>query len=255
MSQPPEPAARRPTARLNALARLDYPDIEILVMDNNTPDPAVWRPLQQHYQRLGPRFRFFHTDDLPGFKAGALNALLEHTSPAAQVIAVLDADYQVYSNWLYELVPHFADAQIGFIQARQDCRDTSKSPFKGCCNAEYQGFFNVGMVIRNDHDAIIQHGTMILIRRTALDALRWPNWCICEDAELGLRLLEQGYQAGYQPASYGPGLSPDTSLDFKTQRYRWVYGALQILKHHAAALLTGKRSALTRAQRYHFLAA
>src|SRR5262249_51191133 len=44
---------------LDALARMDYPDFEVLVIDNNTKDEAVWRPVEAHCARLGPRFRFF----------------------------------------------------------------------------------------------------------------------------------------------------------------------------------------------------
>ncbi|MHB1016219.1 MAG: glycoside hydrolase family 17 protein, partial [Desulfurivibrionaceae bacterium] len=45
---------------LNALAQLDYPRYEVLVIDNNTKDPAVWQPVEAHCLKLGPRFRFFH---------------------------------------------------------------------------------------------------------------------------------------------------------------------------------------------------
>ena len=31
---------------LNALANLDYPDFEVLIIDNNTKDPAVWEPVR-----------------------------------------------------------------------------------------------------------------------------------------------------------------------------------------------------------------
>ena len=36
---------------LDALARLDYPDFEVLVIDNNTRDEAVWRPVEAHCAR------------------------------------------------------------------------------------------------------------------------------------------------------------------------------------------------------------
>lgn len=110
------------------------------------------------------------------------------------------------------------------------------------------------MVIRNDHDAIIQHGTMTLIRRSALDRLGWAQWCICEDAELGLRMLENGFSTGYTPLSYGKGLTPDTFNDFKKQRFRWAYGAVQIVKQHSWSLIAGRSEALSTMQRYHFLA-
>ena len=71
------PAYNEPPAMLietlDALARLDYPDFEVLVIDNNTRDEAVWRPVEAHCAALGARFRFFHVAPLAGFKAGALN--------------------------------------------------------------------------------------------------------------------------------------------------------------------------------------
>jgi multisubunit Na+/H+ antiporter MnhB subunit len=42
---------------LDALAKLDYPDFEVLVIDNNTRDEAVWRPVEIHCAKLGARFR------------------------------------------------------------------------------------------------------------------------------------------------------------------------------------------------------
>ncbi|OGR20265.1 MAG: hypothetical protein A3J85_02950 [Desulfobacula sp. RIFOXYA12_FULL_46_16] len=47
---------------------------------------------------------------------------------------------------------------------------------------------------------------------------------------------------------------PDIFMDFKKQRYRWAYGAVQIMRHHAEALFFKGRSRLTYGQRYHFLA-
>src|SRR5690606_40391149 len=80
---------------LNALARLEYPDFEVIVIDNNTADEAKWRPVEAHCAHLGPRFRFFHVSPLAGFKAGALNFALQQTAADAQIIAVIDSDYKV----------------------------------------------------------------------------------------------------------------------------------------------------------------
>ncbi|HDS1746371.1 MULTISPECIES: glycosyltransferase [Pseudomonas] len=249
-NEPPEMVKQT----LDALAALDYPDYEVLVIDNNTKDPAVWEPLKAHCEKLGERFKFFHVNPLAGFKGGALNYLLPHTAKDAEVIAVIDSDYCVDRNWLKHMVPHFADPKIAVVQSPQDYRDQHESAFKKLCYSEYKGFFHIGMVTRNDRDAIIQHGTMTMTRRTVLEELGWAEWCICEDAELGLRVFEKGLSAAYAHNSYGKGLMPDTFIDFKKQRFRWAYGAIQIIKHHAAALLRGKGSELTRGQRYHFLA-
>ncbi|HOP18135.1 MAG TPA: glycosyltransferase, partial [Gammaproteobacteria bacterium] len=198
---------------LDALAGLDYPDFEVLVIDNNTRDEAVWQPVQAHCEKLGARFRFFHVAPLSGFKAGALNFALRQTDPAAEVVAVIDSDYVVEANWLRELVPFLEDPKMAIVQAPQDYRDGDENLFKAMCNAEYRGFFRIGMVTRNERNAIIQHGTMTMVRRSVLDEVEgWSEWCITEDAELGLRIFERGYAATYIPHSYGKGLMPDTFL-------------------------------------------
>jgi len=249
-NEPPEMVK----ATLDALTRLDYDNFEVIVLDNNTHDAAVWRPVEAHCATLGPRFRFFHIDDVQGFKAGALNEALARTDVAAEFIAVIDSDYQVAPNWLRVALPFFAKKEIAVVQAPQDYRDQGGSLFKAMCYEEYRGFFHIGMVERNEADAIIQHGTMTIVRRAALEEVGgWSEWCITEDTELGLKLFERGYSAAYIPISLGRGVMPDTLGAFMVQRYRWVYGAMQIMKRHARAVFLG-RAELTNAQRYQFMA-
>jgi exo-beta-1,3-glucanase (GH17 family)/cellulose synthase/poly-beta-1,6-N-acetylglucosamine synthase-like glycosyltransferase len=240
---------------LDSLAALDYPRFEVVVVDNNTKDPSTWKPVQSHCETLGPRFRFFHVDPLSGYKAGALNYAMRNTDAEAEVIAVIDADYQVSPAWLRDLVPAFSDPGVAIAQAPQDYRDGSQNAFKAMCMAEYAGFFHIGMITRNERNAIIQHGTMTMVRRTALEAVGgWAEWCITEDAELGLRLFQAGHKAFYIPRTYGRGLMPDTFADYSKQRFRWAYGAVMTIRHHYQSLLGIKASKLTAGQRYHFLA-
>ncbi len=240
---------------LNGLAKLDYPCFEVIVMDNNTKDPEIWRPVKAHCKTLGSQFRFYHEDRLPGFKAGALNFALDRTDSEASVIAVIDSDYVVDASWLRDLAPRFLKPQVAIVQAPQDYRDDRQNLFKAMCYAEYRGFFNIGMVVRNERNAIIQHGTMTMVRKKVLEEVgAWAEWCITEDAELGLKIFEKGYEAFYVPKSYGWGLMPDTFVDFKKQRFRWAYGSVQIMKFHLRALLNKETTQLTYGQRYHFVA-
>jgi cellulose synthase/poly-beta-1,6-N-acetylglucosamine synthase-like glycosyltransferase len=244
------PAYREPPemlkATLDAVSRLDYPNFECVVVINNTPDPAMWQPVEEHCQTLGDRFRFLNIQKLEGFKAGALRVALAHTSPDAEIIGIIDADYAVTPDWLADLVPVFADPKVGLVQAPQDHRDGSRSPLHQIMNGEYAGFFDIGMIQRNECNAIIVHGTMCLIRRTALDAAGgWSSDTICEDTDLGLSIIEAGWQAHYTNQRYGHGLLPDTFEAFKKQRDRWAAGGLQIVRKHwrrflpGASLLTG----------------
>jgi exo-beta-1,3-glucanase (GH17 family)/cellulose synthase/poly-beta-1,6-N-acetylglucosamine synthase-like glycosyltransferase len=250
------PAYREPPemlkATLDSVARLDYPNFECVVVINNTPDPAFWQPVEEHCRALGERFKFLNVQNLAGFKAGALRLALAHTADDAEIIGVIDADYAVTSDWLKDLVPAFADTDVGLVQAPQDHRDGARSLTHRAMNGEYAGFFDVGMVERNQENAIIVHGTMCLIRRTALaSAGGWSSDTICEDTDLGLAILEQGWHAHYTSRRYGYGLLPDTFAQFKTQRHRWAYGGTQIIKKHWSRFLPGA-SRLSPAQRREF---
>ena len=238
---------------LNALSRLDYDNYEVILLDNNTPDPEVWRPVEEHCRLLGEQFRFFHLDNVKGFKAGALNHALALSDPQATHIAVIDSDYQVQPFWLRRAMPYFASPAIALVQGPQDYRDHYENPFKAMAYEEYRGFFHIGMVERNEHNAIIQHGTMTIVTKSALAEVGgWSEWCITEDTELGLKLFEAGFEAAYIPQAMGAGLEPDTLEAFMSQRYRWVYGAMQMLKHHKGPIFAGTK-ALSWEQRYQFL--
>ncbi len=247
-NEPPEMVI----ATIDSLAALDYPHFEVLVLDNNTRDEALWKPLEARCAELGPRFRFFHLENWPGFKAGALNFGLSQTDPRAEVVGVVDADYVVSPDWLACLMPHFDAPDVAVVQAPQAHRDWETQAFRRMCNWEFDGFFRIGMHHRNERNALIQHGTMTLVRRIALDEVGgWSEWCICEDTELGLRLIEKGYDTRYVDHVLGRGLTPSDFAAIKSQRFRWAFGAMQILKHHLPAMLG--RSRLNMAQRYHFL--
>jgi cellulose synthase/poly-beta-1,6-N-acetylglucosamine synthase-like glycosyltransferase/exo-beta-1,3-glucanase (GH17 family) len=252
------PAYREPAEMLkqtlDSCAAIAYPNFEVVVVINNTPEERYWAPIEAHCQALGPRFKFLNFPELPGFKAGALNAALGATHPDAEIIAVIDADYIVHQDWLKDLVSYFADPKVGLVQAPQDHRDGAQSLLKTMMNSEYAGFFDIGMVQRNEDNAIVQHGTMCMVRRDALEQVGgWKHDTIVEDTELGLRLLEAGWLAHYTNRRYGFGLLPDTYRAFKTQRHRWAYGAVQIIKKHWRHMLPSSRT-LTPAQKRSFVA-
>ncbi|HJW05582.1 MAG TPA: glycosyltransferase family 2 protein [Rhodanobacter sp.] len=237
---------------LDSLAALDYANFEVLVIDNNTKDPAVWGPVKDYCEKLGSRFRFFHLEPWPGFKAGALNFGLKETAPEADVVAVIDADYVVRPDWLATLTGHFHDPKVAVVQCPQSHRDFEHNRFRRMTAWEFDGFFRIGMHHRNERNAIIQHGTMTMVRRSALEGTGgWSEWTICEDAELGLRLMHAGYELVYVDELMGKGLTPADFKAYKSQRYRWAFGAMQILKGRWQWMT--QKGPLSAGQRFHFL--
>lgn len=252
-NEPPELVEKT----LRALANLDYPAYEVILIDNNTPDEDTWQPLAEVCQELG--FKCLHLDQWPGYKSGALNFALSMTHPQAEIIGVIDADYIVQPDYLRKIVPYFEDPQIAFVQTPQDYRDYEQSRFFQAAYDGYKYFFALSMPARNERNAIIFCGTMGLLRKSVLQEIGgWDEWCITEDAEASLRILNRGYQSLYVDQSFGRGLMPLNFEGLKKQRFRWAFGGVQILKKHWNKLMPWARwldaeNRLTGAQRYFYL--
>lgn len=229
-------------ATLESLRALDYPSYEIQVLDDNTDDEALWRPVEAWCAEHC--VSFVHLSDWPGYKSGALNYALTHMVPdSCELIGVIDSDYQIDAHFLKRCAPLFADESVGFIQAPQDYRDWEHAPFYRRLYYSYRYFFAVSQPSRNERDGAIFAGTMGLIRRPALEAVGgWDEWCITEDAELSMRLLRAGWSGLHVDSSFGKGIMPLTFEALKGQRFRWCFGGIQILRRHWRSMLPGART-------------
>lgn len=197
-------------------------------------------------------------DGLTGAKAGAVNLALTHTASDAELIGVLDADYQTEPDFLDRLVGFFDDPQVGFVQTPHDYRGWEGSVYQRMCYWEYASGVKNLLASLNEHGAAYTIGTMCIIRRHALEeAGGWAEWCLTEDSELAVRLYALGYSGHYIPTTFGRGLIPETFLDYKNQRFRWACGPVQQMAHHIRLLIprwSGQtNSALTKPQRLHEL--
>jgi cellulose synthase/poly-beta-1,6-N-acetylglucosamine synthase-like glycosyltransferase len=238
---------------LSSLLRIDYPHFQVVAIDDNTTDEGLWRPVERWCADHGVTFA--HLEDWPGYKSGALNyALAELTDDRAEVIGIVDSDYQIRPDFLSHCAPLFADPALGFVQSPQDYRDWERAPFLRRLYYSYKYFFTVSQPSRNERDGAIFAGTMGLIRRQALeDVGGWDEWCITEDAELSLRLLRAGWSGLHVDASFGHGVMPLTFEALKGQRFRWCFGGIQILRMHWRSMMPGRRTQanqLTSGQRW-----
>lgn len=227
------PAYNEPPAllmrTLDGLARLKHEYFEVLVIDNNTKDPAVWRPVESYVRTLGAKFRFFHVDNLPGFKAGALNYVLKFANPKSGYVAVIDADYEVEPEFLTDALSFFAEKDVALVQFPQQYRNCTKAnqPIAD----EYRHFFKIYMNMANHMDSVPSTGTVSVY---ALEALRriggFSEQALTEDADAGLRLYAAGYRGVYVDHSIGYGLMPYDIEAYRKQKNRWAKGNAQSIR-------------------------
>ena len=166
-----------------------------------------------------------------------------YTDPRAEIIGLIDADDIVQPYYLRETVPYFSDPRVGFVQTFEGNRDYEGSAYYTACVDSYQGFYLAIMSSRNERDSVPFVGTMGLFRRSALEGVGgWNEWCISEDTEASLRVLKAGWSGLYVPRCFGRGVVPPTYAGLNTQRHRWCFGAMQILRLHWRSLMPWDRS-------------
>ncbi len=171
------PAYREPPemlkATLDAVARLDYPNFECVVVINNTPDPAFWRPVEEHCRDARRALQVHQRRQargLQGRRAARSRSRTPRPTPRSSASSTPTMScVRTGSRISCRSSPI---RKVGLIQAPQDHRDGDRSVMHHAMNGEYAGFFDIGMVQRNEANAIIVHGTMCLIRRAALDRRR-----------------------------------------------------------------------------------
>lgn len=222
---------------LEALSRLKYDRFEVLAIDNNTQDPNVWKPVEAFVKTLGKKFRFFHIDCLSGFKAGALNYLLERMDSESEYVAVTDADYLVKPDFLTTASSYFSDKNIALVQFPQRYRNCMEKN-QPIAN-EYRHFFGIYMNMANHLDCVPSTGTVSVYKASVLKQIDgFRGEALTEDADVGLRIYKAGYRGIYVDHPIGYGLIPYDLEAYRKQKWRWAFGNAQSIK--TLFLLFGK---------------
>ena len=213
---------------LDTLSHLKYDNFEVLIIDNNTKDASVWKPVEVFARTLGEKFRFFHVDPLSGFKAGALNYLLGRLDSRSEYTVVLDADYLVRSDFLSTALPYFSEEKIALVQFPQHYRNCTKEnqPIAD----EYRHFFGIYMNMANHLDCVPSTGTVSVYKSGVLKQLKgFRGEALTEDADLGLRIYGAGYKGIFVDRPVGYGLMPYDLEAYRRQKWRWAFGNAQSL--------------------------
>lgn len=221
-------------ATIESLLAVKSTDDEILIIDNNHTDKALYEPLATYCANLASelKVRFYHVDKVDNFKSGALNLALELMDQRCRHIVVVDSDYQA--------LPHARDAIVdaindypthALLQFPQFYRDTGLVDV----HSELNHYFNYHLYRPFNRQRALSTGTFAVIRRQALTRLGgWSGASITEDAQMGVLMHRQGLKSQFIPKVIATGLLPNTLPDLICQRQRWIYGNMQVLTSYFA---------------------
>ncbi len=215
---------------IEAACALDYPRelLEIQVLDDSTD--ATTRIVDRAVRRAqaeGIDISHVRRGDRRGFKAGALANGLRRAG--GELVAIFDADFVPPADFLRRTVPHFADAEIAFVQGRWGHLNREQSWLTRLQALAIDGHFMVEQACRGVRGYWFNfNGTAGIWRVEAIeDAGGWTADTLTEDLDLSYRAHLKGWRGRYLEDLVVPGEVPVQMSGFRRQQHRWARGSLE----------------------------
>jgi cellulose synthase/poly-beta-1,6-N-acetylglucosamine synthase-like glycosyltransferase len=215
---------------IRAAAALEYPRdrFEIQVLDDSTDETtAIVARLVAGLHAGGLNIRQICRTNRQGFKAGALAAGLETAS--GEFLAIFDADFVPHPDFLQKTIGSFADARVGFVQARWEHLNREYSLLTRLQALAIDAHFIVEQTARSAGGYWFNfNGTAGVWRKAAiLNAGGWRADTLTEDLDLSYRSFLRGWKAVYLRDVDVPGELPASFNAYRRQQQRWARGSLE----------------------------
>jgi cellulose synthase/poly-beta-1,6-N-acetylglucosamine synthase-like glycosyltransferase len=215
---------------IEAICAMEYPKdrLEIQVLDDSTDETQqVAAAIVARYAALGHPIQYIHRTNRHGYKAGALDAGLNFAK--GEFVAIFDADFVPPTDWLMQVIHHFAEPEIGMVQTRWTHLNRNYSILTQIEAILLDGHFVI------EHGARYRTGDFFNFNGTAgmwrIKAIRdgggWQHDTLTEDTDLSYRSQLAGWKFKYLPHVECPSELPIEMTAFKTQQARWAKGLIQ----------------------------
>ncbi len=229
---------------VNKLMALDYPDFEILVVDDRSQDATAEKLAhlaQKHGESEKYRYHLRSEGSLPG-KSAVLNEALNLTD--GEVIAVFDADARVNPDFLKSIMPFLVDERTGGVQARKVMGNFRYNLLTRCQNFEYSmdSYFQCGRdTIRG---AVEFRGNGQLVKRKAIESVGgWNEATLTDDLDLSTRFHIAGWDIRFAHKVLVFEEAIPRFMPLLRQRRRWAEGSLiRYLEYASGTLFSDKTS-------------
>jgi cellulose synthase/poly-beta-1,6-N-acetylglucosamine synthase-like glycosyltransferase len=237
---------------------IEYPPelLEIQVLDDSTDETQDIAELAvRRYAAQGVDIKYYHRANRVGFKAGALEAGLKKAR--GEFIAIFDADFMPTADFLMRVMPHFADGNVGMVQARW-----------GHINQDYSLLTKIQSILLDGH-FVLEHGgrnrsgrffnfngTAGVWRRSAIDAAGgWQHDTLTEDLDLSYRAQLRGWRFVFLSNVIAPAEVPVEMNAFKSQQHRWAKGSIQTCRKLLPRILRAELPLAVKAEAFFHLTA
>lgn len=215
---------------VRSLAASDYPDFEVIVVDDGSTDGTA-----RVVEGLGlERVQLVRQDNAG--KAAALNTGIELSD--AEVVVMVDGDTLFEPDTLRRLVAPLTDPSVGAVSGN------TKVGNRGGLLGRWQHIeYVVGFNLDRRMYEVLQctptvPGAIGAFRRSTLaDVGGVPGDTLAEDTDITLAIGRAGWRVVYAEEARAWTEAPSTFGALWRQRYRWSFGTMQAVWKHRGALL------------------
>ena len=220
-------------AAIRSLLLLDYPNFEILVIDDGSTDDTYEKAIAVAREQQDISVRVLTKRN--GGKAEALNTGM--TAARGEFILNMDGDSKLSSNTLRACIRHFENPRIGAVAGNVKVINR-ENVWTKIQALEYVEGLAMARKAQSFMRAVnIIPGPLGMFRKSVLQQVGgYDHDTFAEDCDLTLKLLMQGWHIAYEPTAIAWVETPSGLLDLLKQRYRWTRGILQATSKHSHAL-------------------
>jgi len=237
---------------LQSLLELDYPEFEIIVVNDGSTDDTLAQA--RKYEGEFGQIRVEVLDKPNGGKWSALN--LGFRRARGEWILCVDADSRLEPEALKRMSVHFNKPRIWGVAGQVRVRNRRNLITRLQALEYLLGNGSVRLSQSLFGTVLVVPGPIGLFPRATLEKV-WAANCarslvesaadisgpfngdtFAEDFDLSLAILRLGGRIAYEPLAISHTRAPETAYRLINQRYRWMRGSMQVLKK----LLKGRKA-------------
>lgn len=220
-------------AAIASLLVLDYPNYEVLVVDDGSSDDTYDKALRAARASVQVPVRVITKKN--GGKADALNSGMMHAR--GEFILNMDGDTKLSPNTLRACIRHFEDPRIGAVAGNVKVYNRENLWTRVQALEYVEGLAMARKAQSFMRSVNIIPGPLGVFRKSVLQQVGgYDHDTFAEDCDLTLKLLMRGWHIAYEPTAVALVETPSRLLDLLKQRYRWTRGILQATRKHSWAL-------------------
>lgn len=216
-------------ATVHSLAASDYPDVEVVVVDDGSTDGTG-----DIVQRLNlPRVRLIRQANAG--KPAALNNGIAHAR--GDLLVLVDGDTVLEPKAVGRLVQPFRNPDVGAVSG-----NTKVANRRGLLgrwqHLEYVMGFNLDRRMFEIGECMptVPGAIGAFRRQTIQDVGGVPAETLAEDTDLTMAVIRAGWRVVYEESAVAWTEAPATLRQLWRQRYRWCYGTMQAMWKHRRAV-------------------